>query len=548
MVAGMLTFTCLLWTIGPVPSDVVPINQCDFQIPIRIDPARRDEIKELQLFYSMDQGRTWQQNAVATPDSSSFAFHAPTDGTYWFSVCVVDRKGNREPRDINAQAPGQKVLIDTLRPVIRIVSAERQGDDVTVAWEIQEDHPDFATIKLDYRTPDVQGWVPAGTAIPQMAIGQTRFRIPGGGPAQVRLQILDLAGNQGMGQAEVKGSSSAPVAAADSGPRLSTGMAPAPLPTPVPPTTVGTGQPVVPNLPSLPVNGGAPAVRTSNSEPNPDRGVQAQAGMQTSEPRFGPTGPTASPIPSTTLPGESGTRLVASTEPVTSPTAPPVAPTSPRLPRGPMQAIQMTNCLQVTLDYEVTKLGPSGLGSVDLYVTQDDGRTWNWLANDPDLKPPITAELPGEGVYGFWLVVKSKVGKGRRPPQSGDLPQMKLEVDTTPPFAELNYPEPVPQRRDALLMTWKATDRNMGPNPITLQWAERPEGPWQSIATDIPNSGRFIWNLPQRIPEKVYLRLTVRDTAGNVSVAETPEPIIVDLNEPEGQLKGVITAPRPTGQ
>ena len=35
------------------------------------------------------------------------------------------------------------------------------------------------------------------------------------------------------------------------------------------------------------------------------------------------------------------------------------------------------------------------------------------------------------------------------------------------------------------------------------------------------------------MPPKVYLRLTVRDLANNVAVAETAEPILIDLNEPE---------------
>src|SRR5262249_17981611 len=178
MAAGLLTLACLLWTIGPVPTDVVPINQTDFKIPIRINPARRDEIKELQLYYSMDQGRTWQQTAVATPDSSDFPFHAPTDGTYWFSVCVLDRDNKREPRDINAAPPGQKVLVDTLRPVVRIVSADRQGDEINVAWEIQEDHPELASLRLEYRTPDSPTWLPTNATIPALAIGQIRARIP----------------------------------------------------------------------------------------------------------------------------------------------------------------------------------------------------------------------------------------------------------------------------------------------------------------------------------------------------------------------------------
>ena len=35
--------------------------------------------------------------------------------------------------------------------------------------------------------------------------------------------------------------------------------------------------------------------------------------------------------------------------------------------------------------------------------------------------------------------------------------------------------------RDALLLTWNATDRNLAPNPIWLQYAEGPNGPWQTI-------------------------------------------------------------------
>ena len=98
------------------------------------------------------------------------------------------------------------------------------------------------------------------------------------------------------------------------------------------------------------------------------------------------------------------------------------------------------------------------------------------------------------------------------------------------------------QRRDCLVLSWIAKDRNLGATPITLEWSERPTGPWQPIAANLPNTGRHPWHLPPSLPSHVYLKMTVRDTAGNMAVAVTREPQLVDLSEPEGRLLRVTTA------
>jgi hypothetical protein len=241
---------------------------------------------------------------------------------------------------------------------------------------------------------------------------------------------------------------------------------------------------------------------------------------------------------------DSGNRLLASSE-NNSGSAPSVAPSgAARLPRGTTPHVQITKSTRVELEYECTKFGPSGIGRVELYYTQDDGKTWTFLTDDPDLQSPVSAELPGEGIYGFYLVVESKAHLKKRPPQPGDQPQMRVEVDTTPPKAELFMPEPDPRRRDGLILTWTASDRNLAPNPITLQWARQPSGPWELIVADHPNGGRYAWQLPKDIPVQVYLKLIVKDTAGNVSEATTQEPITVDLVEPEGVLRGLANTSR----
>jgi hypothetical protein len=117
---------------------------------------------------------------------------------------------------------------------------------------------------------------------------------------------------------------------------------------------------------------------------------------------------------------------------------------------------------------------------------------------------------------------------------------MKIEVDTTKPDAILYKPEVAAGQQNALLLAWKATDKNLADKPISLFWSERADGKWEPIAQDLPNSGSYVWQLPPKMPGEVYLRLLVRDSAGNVSTADTPRPELIDLIEPEGQLKGLV--------
>src|SRR5262249_23153181 len=130
------------------------INQREIQIPINFDAERRKSISQLLLFSTKSQSETWELAVRETPDKDFFSFKAPEDGFYWFAMMSIDKQGNKEPKDINAEPPGLKVLIDTKPPVVTIRSAEKNGEDVVVSWNIQEAYPDWKTLKLEYKAPD----------------------------------------------------------------------------------------------------------------------------------------------------------------------------------------------------------------------------------------------------------------------------------------------------------------------------------------------------------------------------------------------------------
>jgi hypothetical protein len=500
------------------------MNATRFDIPITIRPERRSEVNRLELWLSRDRGKTWEPAGNATPDKTGFPFMTSGDGPYWFAVVVIDQAGRRDP-PLLTQVPAnqiQKVYIDTKQPQIDL-SGQRHGDDVDVSWKIAEDNLHTSSLRLEYQA-DGGPWTNANFT--PNANGTAHIAAPGAGAVHLRLTAADLASNQSVQLADVGAAQVSP-----HGEGVSTfkpvgiDSAPIPLPSigslpaPVPPSPIVAPGPLVAPSPSLPL-------ATTSGAPAPPA------------------------VPSTTG-------------------------ASPPAYAGQAPQVQIVNKKQVKLDFDVTKYGPSGIGSVEVYATFDDGRTWSTDLVQPagpapgdrgvpsldassadsyrkmvtvqEVKLPsdmngagpirgsVTLQLEKEGiVYGFCLIVKSRARMGKPPPHSGDAPHVRVELDTTPPVAELYAPDPDQSHPTALTLRWAAEDRHLASNPITIEWALRREGPWQVIGNpQLPNTGRYTWDVPKDMPPSVFLKLTVRDAAGNKAEAVTNEAVLVDLTMPE---------------
>ncbi len=66
----------------------------------------------------------------------------------------------------------------------------------------------------------------------------------------------------------------------------------------------------------------------------------------------------------------------------------------------------MVNSRSFDLEYDVEGVGPSGIARVELWGTRDGGRSWSSYGIDNDNRSPIRANVDGEGLYGFRIVVQ----------------------------------------------------------------------------------------------------------------------------------------------
>jgi hypothetical protein len=178
------------------------MNSTKFSIPISIDLNKRREIKEVKLYVSSDEGKNWNQFAGGPPDREGFPFLAPAEGTYWFTVQVINKKNKPDPFDIYSVPPSQKIIVDTTRPDIKL-TAERRGEDIAVHWDITETNPDRDSFRLEYQTQETPSkkWMPVSATVSPH--GEAEFTPPDREAVRVRLFLKDKAENADQAEALV---------------------------------------------------------------------------------------------------------------------------------------------------------------------------------------------------------------------------------------------------------------------------------------------------------------------------------------------------------
>jgi len=163
---------------------------------------------------------------------------------------------------------------------------------------------------------------------------------------------------------------------------------------------------------------------------------------------------------------------------------------------------------------------------------------------DEDLRSPVNAVVEREGIYGFRILVIGNDGLRARQPKNGDPADMWVNVDTTMPSVQIKA-VPYGRGKDSgnLLVQWTASDANLRMRPIKLSWSTSAQGPWTTIEDGIRNSGQYAWKPAATVPDQVYLKLDVKDVAGNTATHQLNRPIDVSGLLPRGHIRGITPIP-----
>ena len=504
LLAQMLALTAL----GPQVSAISPgsnalgaepigTRQTLFAIPFSVDNPEQmsQEPIEVQLLVSADRGQSWQLYSRVEPTRRQFLFRAGADGEYWFRVCTVDRNGR-----LHTQPPGSPelhVVVDTTPPKLDLSAQQGSAGEIIASWQIDEAHLKPGSLTLQYRNGEAGSWQSVAIGLENqrssgtMHHGQvTWWPQAGSGDIQIRAEVSDSADNPAVSHAQVRVQR-----VAGSTPHR---MGPAP----------GAEQ-------------SPDAWRASSERPRTPWPVE-DAPAAGSDPPF-------SAVPGSVSPPIAN-RYVNTQKPVAAKEA--------GMPLG--ERPRMVNSRLFELDYDVDAVGPSGISRVELWGTQDSGQTWRSFALDDDNRSPLLVSVDEEGIYGFRVTITTGAGLGGQPPKPGALPEIFVGVDLTKPSARITAAEQgVGAESGKLVISWTADDQRLDERPISLAFSESPGGPWTTVASGLENTGRYVWPLDNRVPGQIYLRLEVRDEAGNIAGYETHQSVSLDRMRPAVHIRDI---------
>src|SRR4051812_28707338 len=134
-----------------IPADVQVTKGKSLSLGIKYNPESRKDIQEVRLFLSQDQGQTWFMRQAVLPNQNEFAFTVKDDGMYYINMQLAYLDGRLDPPDVSRVLPAQKIIIDSTPPVVRLGSAQRTGDDITVEWTVEDKFPNDRMTMIRYR-------------------------------------------------------------------------------------------------------------------------------------------------------------------------------------------------------------------------------------------------------------------------------------------------------------------------------------------------------------------------------------------------------------
>jgi hypothetical protein len=561
---GMVLLALIAYCSNGFADDLIYSNASKFKIPFQLDQNELEKIgaTEIQLYASQNMGASWRLHESVEPAASDFMYEAAADGVYWFSVRTKTSSGLTYPA--GPHQAGLKVVVYTAKPAFMLDVTEVEPGRIELDWDITDDNLKLESLKLELLDPKLNQW--DIVEFRSAKSGKTSWNVSKAGLVEVRGSVRDIAGNttEIATQTIISGkmpfgspmeSRSRPIAADESSKAQMLSNQPIEVE-------------VIPNRPRsiLTSNQSQEIVLPKHLEKIPEQSLRPDE--QLVLPRL------EDAIRNGTLPERNSSPEVLPLKKLTPADVSiknlyPQEQTLKRMEsesidNNQLKSIQpidslkkmesvleqpqptqfrtghLVNSSTFRIAYELEDVGPSGVSKIELYITENGGTSWFHYGSDNDRTSPIVAKVPRDGNYGFSFRIRNGAGLVATPPQPGERPEINVSVDQTAPTANL---EPIQQgqalHQNQIVIKWNASDRELDENPIALYYATQETGPWELIKGWTANSGTLPWTVPSAVQSNFYIRLDVRDAAGNITRIDGETAYTVDQSRPKARITDV---------
>jgi hypothetical protein len=174
------------------------VNSRSFVLEYELADVGELGVARVEVWGTHDGGQSWQRYVVDEDNRSPVTITVDGEGEYGFSMLITEPNENsRSPQP--GDTPALWVEVDLEPPIARILSVDaargRDGGELTVTWEAEDEHLEPRPIALFYSSQPTGPWTPIATSIENR--GEFTWPIERHVPRRVflKLEARDAAGN-----------------------------------------------------------------------------------------------------------------------------------------------------------------------------------------------------------------------------------------------------------------------------------------------------------------------------------------------------------------
>lgn len=197
---GCLASLCVLATAQGAEPRLARIQTRVFDIEYAVNDDALP-LDTVQMWYTLDDGRSWQAYGYDEDRQSPMRFQAPSDGLYGFYFRVTNLAGVSSDVPTSPTAPQARVFVDTVVPVVQLHKVRRTSmlgrRGVQLRWTAIDSHLTARPIEFEYRNLPSGEWIGV-TPNPLANTGRFDWRIPTdvAGSVEIRLVVRDEGGHR----------------------------------------------------------------------------------------------------------------------------------------------------------------------------------------------------------------------------------------------------------------------------------------------------------------------------------------------------------------
>lgn len=172
-----------------------------FSLEYELEAVGSQGVEAIELYGSLDHGRTWSLWGQDPNRSSPFDIETKGEGVFGFRIVVVGGNGLASPRPLPGESPDIFVVVDRIRPSIRITGARYGEGDRTgglvIRYECNDTNLPRRPIGLAFSGSPDGPWTTIAAGLENT--GEYVWRADPNLPRQLYLRIdgTDQAGNVG---------------------------------------------------------------------------------------------------------------------------------------------------------------------------------------------------------------------------------------------------------------------------------------------------------------------------------------------------------------